>query len=687
MTPTQSGTLIFKPRARLLKLIGSELISDEVVALTELVKNAYDADASYVEIEFVGTDTDDPQIVIRDNGHGMSLDTLLRHWMEPAHTSKSGNENRFSARGRRYLGEKGVGRFAVDKLASCLHLVSRTPGSSTEIVAEFNWDAFDSEHHLLSDIEHHWTMRPAVEIADAGTVLRLKGLRTIWNERMFRRLCTRLARLRSPFETTHDFTIRIDSDEFPDYTGEVSGGYLQCAPYRLEASFDGEETISVSLNGGPVQTHFYRHGSLSCGPVRIQLAAFDLETDALARIGPRADVRAWLRDWSGVSIFRDDFRLWPYGEPHDDWLRLDQRRVNNPVVCLSNNQVVGFVEIGSDLNPDLRDQTNREGLINNQAFRDLRMLMYHVLNILEASRQDIRHPTRARREAIELIREREIESEAIASDLDRLSAKADLSFAPDLQRIVQRIRDYGVREAQRYRTLHETYVELAAIGHTATTLVKDVQQVADALQKEKNVGKNGAPRSFTAPEDTGLGSVQDTMAFLHCHLERLALTPESNNGRRRAIDVLKELELAEKKIRPLLTRKQIEHIDIRADESVLVRTEMRPENFHRIIHILAENALDWIGDCQKPKIQILVNKLDEAVELIFSDNGSGISPEISERVFEPGFSWKENGRGMGLTIARSLLELHGGTIAVCRPKGDPGAVFRVLLPLKRARAT
>src|SRR5437879_2954389 len=109
------------------------------------------------------------------------------------------------------------------------------------------------------------------------------------------------------------------------------------------------------------------------------------EGEALARIGPRLEVRAWLKEWTGVSVYRDGFRVWPYGEPHDDWLRLDQRRVNNPVEHLSNNQILGFIEISRDGNPDLLDQTNREGLFHNQAVEDLRRLVYFVLQVLEAA--------------------------------------------------------------------------------------------------------------------------------------------------------------------------------------------------------------------------------------------------------------------------------------------------------------
>ncbi len=199
---------------------------------------------------------------------------------------------------------------------------------------------------MLSDVRSPWDLRKPEWLDKHGTILRLSGLRATWNERMFRRLSTRLSRLVSPFDAIGDFQIHIESDEFPDYAGPVTGGYLDVAPYSLEATFDGGETVSVRLDRGKAARHPWTGSEpLVCGSVRVRLYAFDLETEALAKMGPRVDVRAWLREWSGVSVYRDGFRVWPYGEPHDDWLRLDQRRVNNPVVKLSNNQVVGFVEI------------------------------------------------------------------------------------------------------------------------------------------------------------------------------------------------------------------------------------------------------------------------------------------------------------------------------------------------------
>src|SRR5262249_53473144 len=151
---------------------------------------------------------------------------------------------------------------------------------------------------MLSEVENRWEVRPAREIKGHGTLLRLCGLRSTWSERMFRRLSIRLSRLLSPFRETDHFAIHIESDEFPEYSGELRADFLQQAPYRLEAEFDGEQTISLGLNGRRAVAHRWNgQGELTCGPVRIRLFAFDLEGEALARIGPRMEVRAWLREW------------------------------------------------------------------------------------------------------------------------------------------------------------------------------------------------------------------------------------------------------------------------------------------------------------------------------------------------------------------------------------------------------
>jgi hypothetical protein len=152
--PLAEGKGRIRPRARLLRTIGAELISSEVVAVIELVRNSYDADATRVDLVFnYPEDPERASLEIRDNGHGMSREIVLGPWLEPATDHKSGfgrgeTAGDRSPHGRRRLGSKGVGRFAVQRLGAELKLLTRAAGSMTEVVAWFDWKALETGKYL-----------------------------------------------------------------------------------------------------------------------------------------------------------------------------------------------------------------------------------------------------------------------------------------------------------------------------------------------------------------------------------------------------------------------------------------------------------------------------------------------------------------------------------------------------------
>lgn len=686
---SQSGFAPFVPRARLLRLIGSELISDDVVAITELVKNAHDADASFVSIQFTNVTAVHGEITIRDDGHGMDLDTLLTRWMQPAGSAKGRASTRFTPAGRRVLGEKGVGRFAADKLAASLELVSRVRGDSDEVHAVFDWDEFDADDRMLSDVRSRWEVRPADWLDSHGTMLRLGRLRSVWTERMFRRLCTRLARLISPFDAGKGFRILVESDEFPHYSGEVGGGYLSVAPYRIEADFDGESAVTIRINDGKAARHTLSEQERpSCGPVRARLFAFDLETESLAKLGPRAEVRAWLREWSGVSVYRDSFRVWPYGEPSDDWLRLDQRRVNNPVVRLSNNQIVGFVEISSDRNPELRDQTNREGLIHNQAFEDLQRFILFVMQLVEAERQSLRHPQSRRHAPGENVSRARKDAASLPEYLDGIARKATGTVADDVRRAAERARTAANTEAQSRRRMLEGYTELAATGQTAWLVSHSVAACLDHVQDacaalRTSFGRKNVDEILQSAK--ALNQLEATVRLASAQLHSITSVQAGAGKRRRGLDVAAELEKFVEISAPLLLRHDAT-FEIDAPKGAVLRTEMRPELFSSVVSSLLMNALDWRHDGRPLAITATVRVHGDFLEMLVQDSGKGVTPGLEERIFEPLVSGRE-GAGMGLTIARSVIETHGGAIELLSDRRRKGATFKIRLPRKKARAT
>lgn len=680
MSEARSGYIAFRPRARLLKLIGEELISDEVVALTELVKNAHDADASHVTITFRNVVNPDGEIEVSDDGHGMDLDTLLGGWMEPAGSTKAEADAHVTARGRRVLGEKGVGRFAADKLGRTLELVSLRAGTNGEVRAVFDWDRFDTDGAMLSDVKNRWEIRPASEVSGQGTILRIRGLRQVWNERMFRRLSTRLSRLRPPFKSARGFSIRIESDEFPDYSGELTNSFLSKAPYSIEAGFDGGCTLRVDIGGSKSAIQLGTTlGEITCGPVAMKLHAFDLETDAIAKLGPRHEVRAWLREWSGVSVYRDGFRLWPYGEPDDDWLRLDQRRVNNPVVRLSNNQVVGFVEISRDRNPELFDQTNREGLMNNRAFADLRRLIEFTFQLLEAERQRVRHPTTAARS--EKRKKKKIEL-PVADAIENLARLANRSTAAHMRRLAEDARQTIATQEDEKSRLIAGYNDLAAAGQVAT----GVGQVATRRLEQAMKDFSELRSRIRRPEMAAIAArVEEALKQLQTPLATLGAVSTGGSHRRRTMDVAAEVREFADLFEPMLRERAVRMEVARGAD--LVRVDMNPNSFQRVLYVLMSNSLDWLARTDDPRISVEIRKAGQDAEVVFSDNGPGVAQDLASRIFDPAFSLKEAGRGMGLTIAKGLMEQNGGSIQLIVDRRRRGAHFRMLLPRKRSRAT
>ena len=200
-TELRKGTETFRPRARLVSVLGEQLIRDGTVGLLELVKNGYDADADHVSVSLLNlADPEQTVIVVEDDGAGMDLETVLHRWLEPAtgHKEEAKKRAERTRRGRLPLGEKGVGRFAAHKLGRQLTLISRSCNinaelSDVEIVVQIDWDQFDDPETYLSDIGVAYHERiPQTFLDRSGTRLEMRGAQPLEQTRTlngFRSLC------------------------------------------------------------------------------------------------------------------------------------------------------------------------------------------------------------------------------------------------------------------------------------------------------------------------------------------------------------------------------------------------------------------------------------------------------------------------------------------------------------------
>jgi len=425
---TEQGHFRFDVDAALLFQLGEELVARRSVALAELIKNAYDADASRVSVTFRKVVEPNGEIEVSDNGTGMSFDRIRDTWMRIATSDKSLHPMSDKFR-RPRAGAKGIGRFAARRLARQLQLLSTTyvdpadPAAGREqTTVHFNWDEF-SPGKRVQDVPIRFERLTLPGDGATGLTLRLLGARDAWAEQDLEALHNDLTKLISPVDYTPDtgrhsehgdpskdpgFSVELLSDEFPEAAGTIEERFLKNALAVLDGtlSSDGKPRYRVKFRGreplafSPPESRFP-----SIGEARFTIHFFVYRSDFFA--GLAINVRQAQevgREQGGVHVYMDRFRVPPYGDPGDDWLKLDEekgRRLSTaPPVELArfsghsrrpmlhlpgNNQLFGRVHLSRFRNPSLRQTLNRERFVEDESFDELREFVSRLLTKWTAS--------------------------------------------------------------------------------------------------------------------------------------------------------------------------------------------------------------------------------------------------------------------------------------------------------------
>lgn len=674
-----TGQATFRPRARLLLILGEQLIATEVVAVVELVKNAYDADATIAQVSLDNiSDKSSGQIVVEDDGLGMSLDIVLHAWLEPAtdYRDSQKREGKRTAELKRLpLGEKGVGRFAAHKLGDIVELVTRAKGSSSEIHLVVDWTQF-GQGRYLDEVPIMWEVRePIVFVNDRhGTRVTVMTLRKAWTESMVVKLAQHLQELTSPFARAMEFRVAVSAPGFEQKLNEVPDveSLLDTAFYSFSGQVSADGILSYTYTfHHPLDDSFRRESSRKldirdpkrfsfllpqCGPFHCQFYVWDrdrLVTRALREKSPAAaDALEHVLHHTGIRVYRDDFRVWPYGEPGDDWLRLDIHRLQLPQQRLSNNQIVGFVEISHKDNPDLRDKTNREGLIEDDAFQSFVELIRGAIQALEAERRSDKD------RVYQWITQDAASSSVIRGD----KVEDGLNH---LQRKVRSLGDgdkYG-QDIERlqavYREAIETIVDplLVAAGlgvsymipvHEIRRNVFDLHSSIDAIIRGQDLlgamdQLNASLRVLDQLDHmvSGVGRVMRKSKQEQVHLNSVVTD---------AIDIVR-LRLDRENIK--FTVSAPDQITIRGQHNLLVTATLN----------LLDNAAYWLQRRESDrKITIRVCRLESGEpSIIVSDNGPGILDDPA-LLLKPFFTRKSDGSGLGLYIVNQIMIGHHGRV-------------------------
>ena len=701
----------FKMHPRVFAALGADLVTNDVVAVIELVKNSYDAFAANAWIRFKTDQSDRDYLEIEDDGLGMTRSIIQDVWCLVATPYREKNPFTHSGKKqRRVAGEKGLGRLSAARLGNRLHMVTQAPGQRCWEV-RVNWTNIASGDDLASCFASCREYPRESPFKKSGTRLRVFGLRGKWDDPRISDLEDNLARLVSPFAVGSEFAIwlsapggeatdevRIESPEFlnkPKYSiaGQVDSDGSITAKYRYSPIRDGkgrtkdlpytwEQVYDTILD----KTRFpFSPKAAHCGPFSFEIRAWDIASEDTQEIAERFDfqkgrVRKAIRAHKGVSVYRDGILVLPKSDNARDWLGLDLRRVSKVGTRMSTSQLVGYVAITAEDNPGIEDTSDRERLVASLPVGDFEELLKAVVSMLENERDVDRLKHDQEKPLADIFGQ--LSTENLLTEVSELAE--DGMDAADAVPVIRR--HVEVIDSAR-KTIQDRFVyysRLATVGTIAQILVHEIRNRTTAIGAFLTFIKE----RFGPFKNKDLAEEHKAAHDSVNSLEKLADTfaPLASRGFRRR----KRDSILEERIQSCLAlqKGEIERKEIRCD---VPRRETRvavdPGELDAILLNLITNALFWLGNVQKRKRQLAFETSSLAggsrVRIWVHDNGPGIPEEDREKVLWPGFTRKPGGIGMGLTVASELVAEYGGTLAVSEDGAIGGASFVFDLPVKK----
>jgi signal transduction histidine kinase len=413
-----------------------------------------------------------------------------------------------------------------------------------------------------------------------------------------------------------------------------------------------------------------------CGSFSFGFYVFDLSKDATGR-HDLDDAQTKLLKLHRIYLYRDGIRVYPYGDPDDDWLQTDILRGTKAAgMFLSNDQVLGFVNITQKENPELKDKTNREGLIEiGDAAADFQGLLQVLLAWVR------KKPYEQYRISVRTTKGAEItKKEQVKASLDLLEeklgnnkpAQAALQAAVKLY---QTERSYLIQRA-------ETTENLAGVGLSVETASHDIMAVMHRglVALDSLISETQKPGTLSKDYvNQELLSLRGMLSFVEAQLKDIQLLFKSSKQRRKEVRIKDVLQKVQKLFAPTLTKENVS-LNIEERGSPLIGKTTDAVLLQLFLNLF-DNAVYWLRSKTSGKRQIQILLDGDDGQLIFADNGPGIKADDAPYIFEPFYSGRgEDGRGLGLYIARQLLERHDYSIELADTKRQrllPGANFVV----------
>lgn len=741
-----SEKLHFKVSAGLKNIIGKELINDKFIAIFELVKNSYDAGAKTVTIRFEDIYGKAPQIYIIDNGKGMSKQEIIDKWLFVAYSEKKTSTYRDNIKFRRnYAGAKGVGRFSCDRLGETVELYSKSLIDKYTNYVKINWNEFEeTDSQEFQNIEVQYDVLNDKGIESKGTIIKISHLREMWNRTELLKLKKSLTQLVNPdasdnydsFDIILEVEEEIQEDERIKEAGEdkivfdkdiVNGKIvnhvfdvlnLKTTKISAKISKDGKKIITTLNDRGIQLFEIEEKNPYSLKNIKGTL--YSLNRAAKLNFTRMMGIESV--NYGSVFIYKNGFRVYPYGEPEKDFMNIDRRKAQGYNRYLGTREISGRIDIYGDNKGFIETSSRNNGFISSYETAELENFFYeYLLKPLEKYVVSIIHWGE------EIIDNRSLAMTMDGYDnLEAVLKKIKARFRPEIllkATYNQELTDIILQHTSKKQETGVDELKKLAIKKQDDELLNKADKVEKETQKlkkevdenrkvfEKEVEKHEATKKELEATKKQVGVLQsradisadDAVEAMHImkayadtidsNIEEIMEMSRDGGNLEDMIGILHEIrqtcskiinaynlvintdynaDTGNKKIdivkftKAYINKQWNRKLDISIEGEASMNMMFNPLEFSIIIDNIADNS----KKANANTLHIIFENKNDVKYIIWRDDGYGISDGVDDKkVFEQGFT-TTNGTGIGLYTVIDYVNKMNGTVTVNRDYKD-----------------